>query len=144
VASCFHNHVGSVIETKAEIDHLWDLVDHSVIFMGPDTGHLAWGGVDVVQFCREYATAIKTMHLKDIDPHVLAEGREKGWDYRTFSDHGIFTELGHGFVDFPTVVRILDGAGFAGWLIAETDVTQQPTPLQSAEISRQYLLSLGF
>jgi inosose dehydratase len=144
VAACFHNHVGSVIETKGEIDRLWDMVDHSVVFMGPDTGHLAWGGVDVVPFCREYATAIKTMHLKDIAPHVLAEGREKAWDYRTFTDHGIFTELGHGFVDFPAVVRILDGVGFAGWLIAETDVTQQATPLLSAQISRQYLTTLGF
>ncbi len=144
VAACFHNHVGSVIETKGEIDRLWDMVDHGVVFMGPDTGHLAWGGVDVVPFCREYATAIKTMHLKDIDPHVLAEGREKAWDYHTFSDHGIFTELGRGFVDFPTVFRILDGVGFGGWLIAETDVTQQPTPLLSAQISRQYLTTLGF
>jgi inosose dehydratase len=144
VAACFHNHVGSVIETKSEIDRLWDLVNHRVLFMGPDTGHLAWGGVDVVQFCREDATVIKTMHLKDIDPHVLAEGREKAWDYRTFSDHGIFTELGQGFVDFPTIVRILDGVGFAGWLIAETDVTQQPTPFASAKISREYLTSLGF
>lgn len=144
VHACFHNHVGSVIETRAEIDRLWSMLDHSLVFMGPDTGHLAWGGVDVVQFCRDYAASIKTLHLKDIDPHVLAEGREKNWDYRTFSDHGIFTELGQGFVDFPAIVRVLDGVAFRGWLIAETDVTQQPTPLQSARISRQYLTSLGF
>jgi len=143
VRACFHNHVGSVIETRAEIDRLWDMLDHNVVFMGPDTGHLAWAGVDVVQFCRDYAESIKTMHLKDIDPQVLAEGREKRWDYRTFSDHGIFTELGQGFVDFPAVVRILDGVGFQGWLIAETDVTQQPTPLQSAQISREYLTRIG-
>jgi inosose dehydratase len=144
VSACFHNHVGSVIETKAEIDRLWDMVDHTLIFMGPDTGHLAWGGVDVVPFVREYASAIKTMHLKDIDPHVLAEGRERNWDYRTFTDHGIFTELGQGFVDFPSVFRTLDGAGFRGWLIAETDVTQLPTAFESAQISRQYLASQGF
>lgn len=144
VSACFHNHVGSVIETKAEIDRLWDMADHAVIFMGPDTGHLAWGGVDVVTFCREYAEVIRTMHLKDIDPHVLAEGRESNWDYRTFTDHGIFTELGQGFVDFPSVFRILDGVGFRGWLIAETDVTQQPSAYESALISRRYLASQGF
>ena len=144
VKSCFHNHVGSVIETKAEIDRLWDLVEHDKLFMGPDTGHLAWGGVDVVQFCREYATAIHTMHIKDIEPHILAEGREKNWDYRTFAEHGIFTELGTGFVDFPAVFSILESVGFEGWLIVETDVTQRPTPLISAEISRRYLASLGY
>lgn len=144
VSTCFHNHVGSLIETRAEIDRLWSLVDTSVVFMGPDTGHLAWGGVDVVPFCRDYASAIKTMHLKDIDPQVLAEGREKRWDYRTFSDHGIFTELGQGFVDFPGLFRVLAASDLQSWLIVETDVTQQPSPLISAQISRRYLASLGF
>lgn len=144
VHACFHNHVGSVIETKAEIDHLWDMIDPEKVFMGPDTGHLAWGGVDVVPFCREYAAAIKTMHIKDIDPQVLAEGRERSWDYRTFSNHGIFTELGTGFIDFPAVLSILEAQNFSGWLIVETDVTQRPTALESAQISRSYLQSLGY
>ncbi len=144
VRSCFHNHVGSVIETKAEIDRLWRMLDNRVVFMGPDTGHLAWGGVDVVQFCREYAHAIKSMHVKDIDPQILAEGREKNWDYRTFSSHGIFTELGTGFVDFPATLGVLESVGYEGWLIVETDVTQQPSALHSAQISRDYLRSLGY
>lgn len=144
VRACFHNHVGSVIETRSEIDRLWDMVDHDLIFMGPDTGHLAWGGVDVVRFCRGYAPHIKSMHIKDIDPQVLAEGREQNWDYRTFSEHGIFTELGRGFVDFPGVLTILESVGFEGWLIVETDVTQQPSALISAQMSREYLASLGY
>jgi inosose dehydratase len=144
VKSCFHNHVGSTIETRAEIDRLWNMVDADKVFMGPDTGHLAWGGVDVVQFCRDYASAIKTMHIKDIEPHVLAEGREKNWDYRTFSEHGIFTELGTGFVDFPTVFGILESVGFQGWLIVETDVTQRESALISAQMSRRYLNTLGY
>jgi inosose dehydratase len=144
VTSCFHNHVGSVIETKAEIDRLWDMVDHDVVALGPDTGHLAWGGVDVVQFCREYASVIKSMHIKDIDPYVLAEGREKNWDYATFSQQGIFTELGTGFVDFPTVLNVLESVDFSGWLIVETDVTQRPSALISAQISREYLATLGY
>jgi inosose dehydratase len=144
VRSCFHNHVGSVIETRAEIDRLWDMVDHDLVFMGPDTGHLAWGGVDVAQFCREYAPFIKSIHLKDIDPQVLAEGREKSWDYRTFSQHGIFTELGTGFVNFPSILNSLESVAYEGWLIVETDVTQQPSALISAQISRRYLSSLGY
>jgi inosose dehydratase len=139
VYSCFHNHVGTVIETRAEIDRLFSLVDREVIFMGPDTGHLAWGGVDVVEFCRDYAGSIKTMHLKDIDPEVMQKGREKKWDYKTFSDHGIFAELGEGFIDFPAVFDILWGVNFQGWLITETDVTQKATPLESVTISREYL-----
>jgi inosose dehydratase len=105
---------------------------------------LAWGGVDVVDFCHTYVDRILTMHIKDIDPDVLAEGRQAEWDYRTFSDRGIFTELGLGFVDFPAVFDILDKSGFEGWLIVETDVTQQPSALESARISREYLHKLGY
>jgi inosose dehydratase len=144
VAACFHNHVGSVIETRDEIDRLWNLIDPALVFMGPDTGHLAWGGVDVVQFFRDYIHCIRTLHIKDIAPQVLAEGREKRWDYATFSANGIFIELGQGFVDFPALFRILDAAGYAGWLTVETDVTRQPSALVSAQISRAYLAGLGF
>jgi hypothetical protein len=34
---------------------------------------------------------------------------------------------------------ILEQAGFSGWLIVETDVTQLPSALESALISRSYL-----
>lgn len=144
VKSCFHNHVGSTIETREEIDQLWSLIDPSLVFMGPDTGHLAWAGADVVQFCRDYAGSIKTMHIKDVNKRVMDEGVAAGWDYRTFSDKGIWTELGQGCVDFPAVFQILQEAGFSGWLIVETDVTQLPTALESAIMSREYLRELGF
>jgi inosose dehydratase len=113
------------------------------VFQGPDLGHLAWAGDDVISFCREYASDIKTLHVKDIDPGVLAEGVAAGWDYAGFSDHGIFAELGEGLVDFPAVFTILGEAGFQGWVVVETDVTQKPSALESATISRDYLRSIG-
>ncbi len=143
VRSCFHNHVGSVIETREEIDRLYEMVDPDLSFMGPDTGHLVWGGVDVVQFFSDYADRILTAHIKDIDPAVLKQGVAAEWDYATFSDAGIFTELGQGMVDFPTLFSILDQAGFGGWLIVETDVTQQSSAQISAQMSRDYLMNLG-
>lgn len=143
IRCCFHNHVGSYIETREEIDQLFSLVDRQLVFQGPDLGHLAWAGADVVQFCRDYAASIKTLHIKDIDPAIRAAGVAQGWDYKTFSDRGIFTELGEGFVDFPAVFAILAQANFQGWVIVETDVTQRPTALESATISRNYLRSIG-
>ena len=139
----FHNHVGSVIETRDEVDKLFSRVDRNLVFQGPDTGHLAWAGADVVKFVRDYVDSIVTLHIKDIDPKVMKEGVAKGWDYNTFSDHGIFTELGEGFVNYKAVFDILKKAGFAGWVVVETDVTQKATPLESAIISRKHLKSLG-
>jgi inosose dehydratase len=143
VRSCLHNHVGSTFETRDEINRLYSLVDQDAVFLGPDFGHLAWAGADVVAFCRDHIDHIKSIHLKDIDPEVMEEGRAKAWDYRTFARHGIFTELGEGFVDFPTLFEILKQADFDGWVIVETDITQKPTAFESATISRNYLKSLG-
>ncbi len=144
VHSCFHNHVGSTIETREEIDRLFSLVDRSLVFQGPDIGHLAWAGADPVAFCRDYADDIKTMHIKDIDPDVLARGVAEEWDYGTFSQNGIFAEIGEGMVDFPAIFRILEGTGYEGWVIVETDVTQEPSALESATISRAYLKTIGY
>ncbi len=83
------------------------------------------------------------MHLKDIDPAVQARG-QADWGYAKYSSEGIWTELGRGAVDFPTIFQILREANFSGWLIVETDVTQLPTALESAQISREYLRSQGF
>lgn len=143
VATCFHNHVGTVIETADELDQLLTRADDDVVFLGLDTGHLAWAGADPVEICRRYAGRIRTLHLKDVDDAVRQQGVEESWDYDTFVQHGIFAELGEGDVDFPELILILDEVKFDGWLIVETDVTQKPTALESATISREYLRAIG-
>jgi inosose dehydratase len=143
VRSCFHNHVGTVIETRAEVDRLLALTNPDLVFLGPDTGHLAWAGADPVAFCRDYAKRIKTLHLKDISAAVRDQGHDAAWDYSTFTQQGIFVELGEGCVDFPAIFSILRAVDFSGWLIVETDVTQKPTPLDSVTVSRAYLRGLG-
>jgi inosose dehydratase len=141
VRICFHNHVGTVIETRAELDRLMELCDDDAVFLGIDTGHLAWAGMDVVEVCRVYRDRILTMHLKDIVESVRATGAREGWDYDTFTRNGVFAELGEGSVDFIGLNELLDEAGFDGWLVVETDVTSLPTPLDSARTSREYLRS---
>lgn len=143
VRSCFHSHVGTVIETAAEMQRLLDETAPDLVFLGPDTGHLAWAGIDVVDFCRRHLDRIKTMHLKDIDAAVRARGSASGWDYDRFAQSGVFVELGEGCVDFPTVIQLLREVDFRGWLIVETDVTRKPSAFASATVSRQYLRQLG-
>jgi inosose dehydratase len=143
VRACFHNHAGTFVETEDELERLLDATDPEVVFLGPDTGHLAWAGIDVVGFANRHARRIKTMHLKDIDLAVRAAGVAAGWDYSTYENHAIWAEIGAGGVDFASLFGILDAADFAGWLIVETDVTQQASPLDSATISRAALEKFG-
>ena len=144
VRSCFHNHVGSVIETRSEIDKLFSMVDRSLVFQGPDIGHLVWADADPVLFSRDYADVIFSVHIKDIDGDILTQGVNQSWDYGTFSAMGIFAELGEGCVDFPALFEVLQNTGYTGWIIVETDVTQKSTAFESAVVSRNYLKSLGY
>jgi inosose dehydratase len=144
VKACFHNHVGSFIETRKEIDDLFAQTDRSKVFQGPDIGHLAWAGVDVMQYVRDYAKEIKCLHVKDIYPNVVKEGLAKGWTYSQFSDAGVFAEVGEGMVPVPEMIAVLNSVGYQGWFFAEIDRTTKATALESAKICRAYLMSLGY
>lgn len=143
VRSCFHNHVGTFVETRAEVERLLSMADPDALFLGPDTGHLAWAGDDPVAFFRDHGDRILTAHIKDIGRQALEDGRRLDWDYRTYSDEGIFTELGDGIVDWDAFFRTVQEIGFSGWLIVETDVTQLASPRESAIKSRQSLRKWG-
>jgi inosose dehydratase len=135
--------MGTFVETEDEIERMLELTDPDLIWLGPDTGHLAWAGVDVVAFCERHAERIKTMHIKDVNGDVRDRGIEAGWDYATFCDNGIWTEIGTGCVDFAKIFAVLSSQDFSGWLVVETDVTQLSSPLESATVSRQNLRRFG-
>lgn len=143
VRACYHNHGGTFIEREDEIERLLAATDPEVLFLGVDTGHLAWAGVDVVAFARRHGARIKTMHLKDVVEDVRATGAAEGWNYDEFEKHGVWTEVGTGSVDFPGLFGVLSEHDFDGWLIVETDVTQLASPLESAKASRENLRALG-
>ncbi len=143
VSICVHNHAAQVVETRAECDRLFGSIDPNLVFWGPDTGHLAYGGVEPTDFFRRYASQIRALHLKDIVPAVLDEAIAKEWDYGTAAAHGLWTELGQGSIDFPALFSTLRGANYNGWVLSEIDITQKATPLESARQCREYLASQG-
>ena len=143
VSTCFHNHVGTVVETASELETLLQNVESDALYLGLDTGHIAWAGDDAVAVCLQHLDRIKTLHLKDVNESVRRQGVANDWTYGQFTEAGVFAELGEGVVDFPAILTPLFDSGFDGWLIVETDITMKPTARESATISRTYLRSIG-
>ena len=143
VRACFHNHAGSYVETRDELDRVLELTDPDLVAIGLDTGHLAYGGGDVADFVRTRAARVAALHLKDVFPGVLADVRRQRWDYHTAGENGLWAELGEGVVDFPAVFAALRAADYRGWAIVEIDRTTLPTPEASILASRDYLRSIG-
>ncbi len=144
VKLAYHPHVGTVIESPSEVDWFASNTDPDVVFLGPDTGHLRWAGLDVETFFERHASRITCWHAKDVSLDVIGTAAAKRWEYDHAVEHGIFTEIGSGDIDFARVVLALDAAGFDGWVIAETDLTLLETPAESARQNRIALQELGY
>lgn len=139
IVLCYHPHAATYIEAPHEIEQLMEATDPQLVKLGPDTGHLLFGGSDPLAVVEKYWDRIAALHLKDVDLAVLAQVRREPLDYRHACARGVWTELGNGGVDFPALFAMLRSKGWGGWAIVETDHTRLNSALESSLASRAYL-----
>jgi inosose dehydratase len=141
LATVFHHHAGTYVETPAEIDQLCAATDPDLIGLCLDTGHYYYGGGNPLDAVHRYKSRIRHIHLKDVRPSVLESVRRDRIGYLDAVRRGVFCELGEGAVDFRSVLEELEKYGFHGWAIFEQDVDPATggSALASALRSREYL-----
>ena len=128
-----HNHVGSWVETEAEITYVLDQVDANLLGASFDIGHLAWAGIDPVSFLSQYRHRLVDVHLKDLDLSIAAASRATPTPYYEVSDQRFFLEPGLGDIDLDSTLASL-GDDFGGWVIIEVDRSSME-PFESAQYS---------
>jgi inosose dehydratase len=133
-----HPHAGSYVETREELDVLLHSTDPSALGLCVDAGHLVYGGADPVEVVRTFGSRIRYIHIKDVDPAVLADCRHEGIGFLDALRRYIFCGLGKGCVDLGGFVEGLRRASFAGWMVVEED-TSPDLPLVAARRNRRYL-----
>lgn len=135
----FHPHAGTYIETPEEVERLAASIDADTLPFCLDVGHYTVGGGDPVEALRRYGARVSHVHLKDVDPEVLAGLRDG-----TIGGFGagirarLFTELGAGVLDLDAILDVLAERGYGGWLMVEQD-SGWPPPAESAAIGRRVL-----
>lgn len=141
----FHHHCAGYVETAEETRQLMARADADLVGLCLDTGHWQYAGGDALDAVREYGERVRYLHLKDCAPAVRAQAIAQDADYFEATGLGVFCELGKGGVDFPTLLRQMNGLGYDGWAVVEQDVLVQDldAPRQSARRNREYLQSLG-
>jgi inosose dehydratase len=138
----YHHHMGTVVETEAEIDRLMRVTGPAVGLL-LDTGHLTYAGGDVLGVAKRYAHRIVHVHCKDVRPAVLAEARRRDESFLDAVVAGVFTVPGDGCVDYRGLLEILRGAGYAGWLVVEAEQDPQKAhPLTYARMGFAHLSRL--
>ncbi|OEK08064.1 myo-inosose-2 dehydratase [Flavivirga aquatica] len=139
---CYHHHMGTGIETRADVDRLMESTDPDLVHLLFDTGHIAFAGDDPLQLAIDYADRIKHVHLKNIRRPVMEASDAGQFSFKQSIEAGIFTVPGdpEGFIDFDSILQTLADNDFEGWLIVEAE--QNPanaTPLVYAKMAREYL-----
>lgn len=145
VTVAFHPHAGTHIEFRDEIDRLMEATDSSLVRLCVDTGHSAYAGVDPAELIDDYAGRLACMHMKDVDPGVLAGVLSDRLGFDAAYERAVFCVLGKGCVDFPAVRTALETAGYDGWLTVEQDALPLPgaNPFDDAVESLAFLRSVG-
>jgi inosose dehydratase len=110
----FHHHMGTRVQTPAEIERLLSGTDVALLL---DTGHLAAAGGDPVQGLHDWRDRIRHVHLKDVHLAVLHTAADWSEAWRS----GAFCELGAGDVDLEAFCSDLRVGGYRGWLVVEQD-----------------------
>ena len=114
----FHHHAGTAVETHAQIEALLAHTDVGICF---DTGHALVGGGDPIDVARMCGSRIEHLHLKDVDPALLARLRAGDAPLHEAWADGIFCPFGEGAVDFAAVLALPGLAGYTGWTVLEQD-----------------------
>ena len=66
-----HPHVGSGVETEAEVERQLADKPEALVGLCFDFGHHAYSGADAVAFMQPYADRIPYYHFKNVDPVLL-------------------------------------------------------------------------
>jgi inosose dehydratase len=119
VPAAFHPHTATYIESPEEVAALLEATDPGLVKIAFDTGHTIVGGGDPVELARSARDRILHLHLKDVDPALLAKVRSRELSVEAAWDAGLFCPFGAGAVDFAAVLGELDG--FDGWAVVEQD-----------------------
>ncbi|MDQ2888550.1 MAG: sugar phosphate isomerase/epimerase [Chloroflexota bacterium] len=141
VLACVHPHLGTEIETEAEIDTIMEQTDPRYVFFCPDTAHLTAAGIDVPAMIRRYASRMRYMHVKDLRAGVVEARRhqQSGMVVQSGTESlPIFCELGLGVIDYTPIMQALHEVNYTDWITVEIDVSLT-TPKESLQICRDYL-----
>lgn len=140
VALTFHHHMGTVVQSAAEVERMMQGTDPAYVSLLFDSGHFAYCGEDPVAMVTRYADRIKHVHLKDIRPEVVERVKTERLSFLEGVRQGAFTIPGDGCVEFAPIFKVLAESGYEGYMVVEAE--QDPAkanPLEYAVRARKFI-----
>ena len=123
----YHHHMGSIIEDEDDVNWLME-GSSSEVTLCFDTGHLLFGGGDVMATLNRWGDRVRHVHYKDIRPDVVAGIRAGNGSFLDAVVAGAFTVPGNGCIDFQAVTDALKAMNYAGWIVVEAEQDPAKAP----------------
>lgn len=144
IATAFHPHCGTPVETVVETSQFAMMTDPELVGLCFDTGHVAYAGDDLDEWLHLFGARTRLVHFKDMDAVVAGRARGNNMDYDSAVREGLFCPLGNGAIDFRASLNALVAAGYEGWIVVEDEAPPgRELPLAAAKRDRHYLRGLG-
>ncbi|MFF5704186.1 sugar phosphate isomerase/epimerase family protein [Streptomyces sp. NPDC012794] len=140
-----HPHADTHLDTPGNVARFLDATDPALVSLCLDTGHYAYCGGDSVEAIEAFGERIGYLHLKQVDPRVLAEVRAQGTPFGPAVARGVMCEPPSGVPALEPVLAAAQRLGVELFAIVEQDMYPCPPerPLPIARRTRAYLRSCG-
>ncbi len=140
-----HPHADTHIDSEENVTRFLDATDSALVSLCLDTGHYAYCGGDSVELIETYGERIGYLHLKQVDPEILAEVVANEVPFGPAVGRGVMCEPPAGV---PALEPVLAAAGRLDvdlFAIVEQDMYPCPPdkPLPIARRTRHFLRSCG-
>jgi inosose dehydratase len=141
----FHPHADSHVETQEQTERFLDQTDPRYVSLCLDTGHLAYRHADNVAVISRYPERIGYVHIKQMDPAIVAKADADHLAFGQAVAMGASCEPPAGQPDVEAVAKALLGLERDLFVVVEQDMYPadfgKPKPI--AERTYRYLRSVG-
>ena len=141
----FHPHADSHVEWQAQVERFLDETDPRYVSLCLDTGHLAYRRVDVLGLIAQYGERIGYVHIKQMDPDIVARAEAEDLAFGQAVALGASCEPPRGLPEVPSVIEALGALDAELFVVVEQDMypVDFDLPKPIAARTRDYLRSVG-
>jgi inosose dehydratase len=141
----FHPHADSHVETQKQTERFLDDTNPDYVSLCLDTGHLAYRHADNVAIIRQYADRIGYVHIKQMDPAIVAQADRDHLAFGQAVAMGASCEPPAGEPEVEAVSQALHELGRDMFVVVEQDMypSEFDKPKPIAQRTYRYLHSVG-
>ena len=141
----FHPHADTHVDTHENVERFLHETDPDLVSLCLDTGHISFCGGDNLKLIGDHPERIGYVHLKQVDPAVIAAVHEQGIGFGEAVRMGAMCEPPTGIPDMPPILDALANLDADIFAIVEQDMYPCPAdrPLPIARRTLTYLQSCG-